>query len=45
MTEKTGKSEGPRRTMQPALPKRPSYEKALEDIEKWANSAGLQKPN
>jgi hypothetical protein len=28
----------------PPLPRRPSYEKLLENIEKWANSSGLQKP-
>ncbi|HLG84921.1 MAG TPA: hypothetical protein VKY22_28275 [Bradyrhizobium sp.] len=45
MTDKTEKMEGPRRSMQPSLPKRPSYEKAIEEIDKWANSSGLQKPN
>ncbi len=44
MTDKTEKVEASRRTMQPSLPKRPSYEKVIEDIDKWANSRGLQKP-
>ena len=44
MTDKTEKTEIPRKAMQPSLPRRPSYERALEDIDKWANSAGLQKP-
>ena len=26
------------------LPRRPSYLRVVEDIEKWANSCGLQKP-
>ncbi len=44
MTDKIDKSEIPRKAMQPTLPRRPSYEKVVEDIEKWANSSGLQKP-
>ncbi|WP_156927916.1 hypothetical protein [Bradyrhizobium sp. Tv2a-2] len=44
MTDKTDKIETPRRTMQPSLPKRPSYEKMVEDIDKWTNSSGLQRP-
>jgi hypothetical protein len=26
------------------LPRRPSYQRVVDDIEKWANSSGLQKP-
>ncbi len=26
------------------LPRRPSHERVLENIEKWANSGGLQRP-
>jgi hypothetical protein len=26
------------------LPRRPSYQRVADDIEKWANSSGLQKP-
>jgi hypothetical protein len=26
------------------LPRRPSYERVVETIEKWAHSSGLQKP-
>lgn len=44
MTDKTEKTEVPRRPMQPSLPKRPSFEKVAENIDKWANSGGLQKP-
>jgi len=42
MTEKTGLR---RQAMLPSLPRRPSYDKVVEDIDKWANSSGLQKPN
>jgi hypothetical protein len=43
MTEKTDKLlELPRKP--PPLPRRPSYETVLENIEKWASSSGLQKP-
>lgn len=45
MIDKTDKSEAPRRAMQPSLPTRPSYGKLLEDIDKWTNSSGLQRPN
>jgi hypothetical protein len=44
MIDKTEKFETPRKTMQPSLPKRPSYEKVVEDIDKWTNSSGLQRP-
>ena len=30
--------------MERPLPRRPSYERVVENIEKWANSSGLQKP-
>lgn len=46
-TEQNAKSEkrdAPRRSMQPSLPRRPSYEKVAENIDRWANSGGLQKP-
>jgi hypothetical protein len=26
------------------LPRRPSYQRVVENIEKWVNSSGLQKP-
>jgi len=45
MTGKTDKSEALRRAMQPSLPTRPSYDKLIEDIDKWTTSSGLQKPN
>jgi hypothetical protein len=45
MTDKTEKTEAPRRAMQPSLPSRPSYDKVVEDIDKWTNSSGLQRPN
>ncbi len=45
MTDKTEKTEAPRRAMQPSLPSRPSYDKVVENIDKWTNSSGLQRPN
>jgi len=42
MSDKPEKAEGSRKEL--PLPQRPSYEKAVEDIDKWANSSGLQKP-
>jgi hypothetical protein len=44
MTDKTDKSEAQRRAMQPSLPSRPSYDRVVEDIDKWTKSSGLQKP-
>ena len=44
MTDRLEKIENPRRSKQPSLPQRPSYEKVVENIDKWANSSGLQKP-
>ena len=45
MIDKSEKAEAARKATQPALPRRPSYERVAEDIDKWANSAGLQKPD
>jgi len=42
MPDKPEKAGGPSR--ETPLPRRPSYEKVVEDIDKWANSSGLQKP-
>jgi hypothetical protein len=42
MSDKPKKAENPRR--EPPTPPRPSYEKVAENIDKWANSSGLQKP-
>jgi hypothetical protein len=38
------KIELPAKPRERPLPRRPSYERVLENIEKWANSSGLQKP-
>jgi hypothetical protein len=43
MTDQTGKLESKRKSRE-RPPPRPSYEKVAENIEKWANSSGLQKP-
>jgi hypothetical protein len=42
MSDKPEKAEAPRREL--PLPKRPSYEKVVENIDKWASSSGLQRP-
>jgi len=42
MSDKPDKAEAPRREL--PLPQRPSYEKVVEDIDRWANSSGLQRP-
>jgi hypothetical protein len=34
----------PRKPKDPKLPTRPSHDKVAEDIDKWANSPGLQPP-
>lgn len=48
MTDKPDKVEIPRkpreRLDERPLPQRPSYGRVVENIEKWANSSGLQKP-
>jgi hypothetical protein len=43
MTDKIHRRET-QRDRSEAQPRRPSYEKVAEHIEKWANSSGLQKP-
>jgi hypothetical protein len=43
MTDRTDKIEVPRIPKDPK-PRRPSYDKVARNIEKWANSVGLQKP-
>jgi len=40
----TGKFEAHREAKKQPLPRRRSYEKLVENIEKWVNSSGLQKP-
>jgi hypothetical protein len=42
MSDKPEKAEVPR--SEPPLPQRPSYEKVAENLDKWANSPGLQRP-
>lgn len=44
MADKLDKIEPPTKPKERPLPRRPSYERVVEDIEKWANSSGLQKP-
>jgi hypothetical protein len=45
MTDKTEKIEVPHKPGVPPLPQRPSYDKVAENLEKWANSSGLEKPS
>ena len=44
MTDKNEKPEVSWKTKQPSLPRRPSYDKVVEDIDKWTSSSGLQRP-
>jgi hypothetical protein len=44
MTDKANKIELPAKPTDRPQPRRPSYERVVENIEKWANSSGLQKP-
>jgi hypothetical protein len=46
MTDKADKTELPAKPRERPLPlpRRPSYQRVVENIEKWANSSGLQKP-
>jgi len=46
MTDKLDNIELPAKQKQRPLPlpRRPSYQRVVENIEKWANSSGLQKP-
>ena len=37
-------SKSPRSSKDTKPPARPSYERVLENLEKWANSPGLQPP-
>jgi hypothetical protein len=44
MTDRMDKIELPATQKERPLPRRPSYQRVVENIEKWANSSGLQKP-
>ncbi len=44
MTDRSDKTELPRKSKELPLPRRPSYEAVVDNIEKWINSSGLQKP-
>jgi hypothetical protein len=44
MNDKSDKIEPPAKPKERPLPRRPSYQRVVENIEKWANSSGLQKP-
>ena len=44
MTNKTHKIELPAKPKELPLPRRPSYQRIVDNIENWTNSSGLQKP-
>jgi hypothetical protein len=44
MADTTDKIKVSRKPEELPLPRRPSYDRVAETIEKWANSPGLQKP-
>ena len=44
MTDRTNERLESVRKSRERPPPRPSYQKVAENIEKWANSSGLQKP-
>jgi hypothetical protein len=43
MTDRNEKTETPPKPKAPP-PRRPSYGRVIENIDKWINSSGLQKP-
>ena len=44
MTDKADKIELPAKPREQPPPRRPSYQRVVENIDKWINSSGLQKP-
>ncbi len=44
MADASDKIEVPRKPREPPPPRRPSYDRVAENLEKWANSSGLRKP-
>ena len=43
MTDKADKTDPPRKAKE-RPPRRPSYENVVENIDRWINSSGLQRP-
>jgi len=43
MTDRTEKTDTPSKPTAPP-PRRPSYDRVIENIDKWINSSGLKKP-
>jgi hypothetical protein len=43
MTDRTEKTDAPLKP-KPRPTRRPSYDRVIENIDKWVNSSGLQKP-
>jgi hypothetical protein len=44
MTDKVEKTDNTPRTTKQRPTRRPSYERVVENIDRWINSSGLQKP-
>ncbi len=44
MTDRPTNIKVPQKPKEPPLARSSSYERVVQDIEKWANSTGLQKP-
>jgi hypothetical protein len=44
MPDKAEKTDLPAKPRELPQPRRPSFQRVVEDIDKWANSTGLQKP-
>jgi hypothetical protein len=44
MTDRTEKTDAPPKPKAPPQRRRPSYDRVIENLDKWINSSGLQKP-
>ena len=44
MADENNRTESKRKSRERPPPRRPSYESIAENLEKWVNSSGLQKP-
>jgi len=44
MTDRAEKTDAPPKPKAPPQRRRPSHDRVIENIDKWINSSGLQKP-